>query len=132
MAARQCGHCSSAAVAIGSTAPHAPHRETVCLASIPPPRGASPAGGGGCRGSAPGFRYPCWRYLRSDMGVILSGLRPLLRSIRLFAEDVVPAMTPIARTAGAHAAARGRAAKSTAVVLPPLTSTPTRSLGAGT
>src|SRR2546427_757367 len=57
---------------------HAPHRETVCLASIPPPRGASPAGGGGRRGSAPGFRYPCWRYLRSDMSVILSGLRALL------------------------------------------------------
>src|SRR5207249_11311084 len=56
MAARQFGHCSSGAVAVGRTAPHAPHRETVCLASISPLGGASAAGGGGRRGSAPGFR----------------------------------------------------------------------------
>jgi hypothetical protein len=46
-AARQFGHCSSDAVAIGSTAPQAPHRETVCLASIPPLRGAEVRGGSG-------------------------------------------------------------------------------------
>jgi hypothetical protein len=44
MAARQFGHCSSDAVAIGKTAPHAPHRETVCRASIPPPGAASRGG----------------------------------------------------------------------------------------
>src|SRR5213080_1413408 len=58
---RQFGHCSSDAVAIGRTAPHAPHRETVCLASIPPPLGASDGGGGGGDGrfgSPPWFRYP--------------------------------------------------------------------------
>src|SRR6059036_432484 len=73
---RQFGHCSSDAVAIGSTAPHAPHRETVCLASIPPLRGASDGGGGGDgrRGSPPWFRYPCCRYFRSDMRVV--PLRP--------------------------------------------------------
>src|SRR5439155_1580067 len=70
MAARQFGHCSSDAVAIGRTAPHAAHRETVCLASMPPPRGASAGGrggGDGVRGSGFELRYPCWRYLRSLM-----------------------------------------------------------------
>src|SRR5213594_3648043 len=76
---RQFGHCSSDAVAIGRTAPHAPHRETVCLASIPPPLGASVGGGGGGDGrfgSPPWFRYPCCRYFRSDMLVVPFG--PLL------------------------------------------------------
>src|SRR5213593_2556022 len=70
MAARQFGHCSSDAVAIGRTAPHAAHRETVCLASMPPPRGASAGGrggGDGVRGSGFELRYPCWRYLQSLM-----------------------------------------------------------------
>src|SRR5436309_14418790 len=70
MAARQFGHCSSEAVAIGKTAPHAAHRETVRLASMPPPLGASAGGGGGgdgLRGSALELRYPCWRYFRSLM-----------------------------------------------------------------
>src|SRR5499426_2184685 len=70
MAARQFGHCSSDKFAIGRTAPHAAHRETVCLASMPPPRGASAGGrggGDGRRGSGFELRYPCWRYLRSLM-----------------------------------------------------------------
>src|SRR5206468_13099275 len=70
MAARQFGHCASDAVAIGRTAPHAAHRETVRLASMPPPLGASAAGGGGgdgLRGSGFELRYPCWRYFRSLM-----------------------------------------------------------------
>src|SRR5215831_18269004 len=41
MAARQFGHCSSDEFAIGRTAPQAADRETVCLASMPPPLGAS-------------------------------------------------------------------------------------------
>jgi len=70
MAARQFGHCSSDEFAIGRTAPQAAHRETVCLASMPPPLGASAgrgSGGDGRRGSALGLRYPCWRYFRSLM-----------------------------------------------------------------
>src|SRR2546429_8134018 len=76
MAARQFGHCSSEAVAIGKTAPHAAHRETVRLASMPPPLGAASAGGGGgdgLRGSALELRYPCWRYFRSLMADKISG-----------------------------------------------------------
>src|SRR5262249_43465811 len=68
---RQFGHCSSDEFAIGRTAPQAAHRETVCLASIPPPAlGASAGrggGGDGRRGSAFGLRYPCCRYFRSLM-----------------------------------------------------------------
>src|SRR3977135_1797494 len=56
-AARQFGHCSSDAVAMGRTAPHAPHRETVRVASMLPPLGASAGGGDGGLGlSAPVFR----------------------------------------------------------------------------
>ena len=49
-AARQLGHCSSDEFAIGRTAPQAPHRETVRLASMSPPRGASAGRGGGGEG----------------------------------------------------------------------------------
>src|SRR3989442_15289267 len=88
---RQFGHCSSDAVAIGRTAPPAPHRETVCLASIPPPRGASDGGGGGGGdgrfGSPPWFRYPCCRYFRSDMLVVPIG--PLLYPMPVAGAPVV-------------------------------------------
>src|SRR5262249_61972208 len=70
MAARQFGHCSSDEFAIGRTAPQAAHRDTVCLASMPPLLGASAGlggGGDGRRGSGFGLRDPCWRDLRSLM-----------------------------------------------------------------
>src|SRR5947207_1742983 len=51
MAARHCGHCSSAEFAMGRTAPHPAHRETIRWASIPPPRGPSAVGGRGVRAS---------------------------------------------------------------------------------
>src|SRR5438067_5428313 len=95
---RQFGHCSSDAVAIGRTAPHAPHRETVCLASIPPPRGASDGGGGGDGrfGSPPWFRYPCCRYFRSDMLVVPFG--PLLYPMPVAGAPVGREACPNGRT----------------------------------
>ncbi|PYN66886.1 MAG: hypothetical protein DMD90_07020 [Candidatus Rokuibacteriota bacterium] len=97
---RQFGHCSSDAVAIGRTAPHAPHRETVCLASIPPPRGASDGGGGGGGdgrfGSPPWFRYPCCRYFRSDMLVVPFG--PLLYPMPVAGAPVGREACPNGRT----------------------------------
>src|SRR5215831_683058 len=87
MAARQFGHCSSDEFAIGRTAPQAAHRETVCLASMPPLLGASAGlggGGDGRRGSAFGLRYPCWRYFRSLMaGKCIVGAVPSLGSASL-------------------------------------------------
>src|SRR5437867_1875812 len=74
MAAWQLGHCSSVEFAIGSTAPQAAHRDTVCCASIPPLRGASLGGGSRRRSPGSGGRYPCWRYLRSRSGMCFPGL----------------------------------------------------------
>src|SRR5206468_3026559 len=65
MAAWQLGHCSSVEFAIGSTAPQAAHRDTVCCASIPPLRGAS-------LGGVDYIRWP-WEpgrsLTRTDLGV---------------------------------------------------------------